>query len=974
MPSLYEYTTPVGDVASGDFTTLYNASGLTVPNAGAGSVSGNLNVGGNLTVQGSTLLIGPVALQSTLSLPYYTFPNSDGTTFQVLTTDGSGNLTWSSVQTLPGANYSISASTTTGGANLDLVSGVTTDSVKFAEGNNITITRTDANTITISTVADNIPDGTAQGQVLYWDGSAWTANNQITSLNVGDRLISEFKNSTTTLGANALFRRNFGSTAYSAGLVSSVLFQFDSDSQAVASVGSLGFAYDASNPSLSAYTSTDNFTTRLEIANINSTDVKFDGTNLVLNKNHTGTPTENATITVERGSSTDATITWDETQDRWEVSNGIEVQGQITGTSGLDLNGNSIIMRSGAVSGGNATITVDRGASDASITWNETDAQWELSDPLFISSTDFPATFERKKDTTDTSIEGKGALRLIERVTDAPNNQTDDGGSNIVFTRTSGASGGTEVDYATIQSDYFGTTNKANVKLVWTVDNFTEVSPGVFPGTYTLLNVDSDQSKFFNNSLTVNYAVTSATDTATSITGGNTLVFGSAHGYTAGQRIQFQSASQNGLIQSAYYYVLATGLTTTQCQVSLQSGGTAAALTNGTGLTLLFAEVINRVGINTSSPAYTLDVNGDANVTGDIYISGVQVDINSPVMGDMLYYNGTAIVNDNVISTNQAGNRATFEYQNSTAGVNTSLFLRKNFGATAFAAGDGTAITFQVDSNSQPTTGFAQVGAEYDGTDPAVFFTTSTDNYATNKIVATVDSTNLELYGNEVLLNRAVSGAPSSNASITVNRGSSTDATLTWDETQDRWEISNGAEIQGQITGTANLDLNGNTIELISGFTGTPTQDANIIVNRGSSTDASIIWNETTDQWDLSNDLQIQPSATANIGLYLGANAATVSSLVTTATTSATAITTTTRNTMNGSVSIKDTVTGALHTVQFTALKNGATAMLTTFGELYTSAALATFTADISGGSMRLLATPASSNSTTFNVIRTSLT
>ena len=40
MPSLYETTTNPGDVSSSDFTTLYNASGLTVPNAGAGAVTG----------------------------------------------------------------------------------------------------------------------------------------------------------------------------------------------------------------------------------------------------------------------------------------------------------------------------------------------------------------------------------------------------------------------------------------------------------------------------------------------------------------------------------------------------------------------------------------------------------------------------------------------------------------------------------------------------------------------------------------------------------------------------------------------------------------------------------------------------------------------------------------------------------------------------------------------------------------------
>ena len=55
-----------------------------------------------------------------------------------------------------GATYGISAETATGGTSLRLTgSNVTTDNVKFAEGAGITVTRTDADTITIaSTVTD----------------------------------------------------------------------------------------------------------------------------------------------------------------------------------------------------------------------------------------------------------------------------------------------------------------------------------------------------------------------------------------------------------------------------------------------------------------------------------------------------------------------------------------------------------------------------------------------------------------------------------------------------------------------------------------------------------------------------------------------------------------------------------------------------------------------------------------------------
>ena len=64
-----------------------------------------------------------------------------------------------------------------------------------------------------------------------------------------------------------------------------------------------------------------------------------------------------------------------------------------------------------------------------------------------------------------------------------------------------------------------------------------------------------------------------------------------------------------------------------------------------------------------------------------------------------------------------------------------------------------------------------------------------------------------------------------------------------------------------------------------------------------------------------------------------------------------------------------------VHCLNYTALRTGAsTAMLTTYGEMYSGSALATFTADVSGGILRLLVTPASATSTVFSVVRTSLT
>ena len=79
-----------------------------------------------------------------------------------------------------GTTYSISAETATGGTNLRLTgSDASTDNVKFAEGTGITVTRTDANTITIATtVVDtnttytvSAQDGTAGKKIIRLTGS-----------------------------------------------------------------------------------------------------------------------------------------------------------------------------------------------------------------------------------------------------------------------------------------------------------------------------------------------------------------------------------------------------------------------------------------------------------------------------------------------------------------------------------------------------------------------------------------------------------------------------------------------------------------------------------------------------------------------------------------------------------------------------------------------------------------------------------
>jgi len=68
----------------------------------------------------------------------------------------------------------------------------------------------------------------------------------------------------------------------------------------------------------------------------------------------------------------------------------------------------------------------------------------------------------------------------------------------------------------------------------------------------------------------------------------------------------------------------------------------------------------------------------------------------------------------------------------------------------------------------------------------------------------TINSTNTDLVDNIITLNAGVDAniAPIADAGITVNRGSSPSATLLWNETTDTWQIDDGATVKNIATST----------------------------------------------------------------------------------------------------------------------------------------------------------------------------
>ncbi|NDB59458.1 hypothetical protein EB001_13555 [bacterium] len=113
--------------------------------------------------------------------------------------------------------------------------------------------------------------------------------------------------------------------------------------------------------------------------------------------------------------------------------------------------------------------------------------------------------------------------------------------------------------------------------------------------------------------------------------------------------------------------------------------------------------------------------------------------------------------------------------------------------------------------------------------------TDTTGNY-----VATISGTTGEI---------EVTGSGSETAAVTI--GLPDDVVITNNLT-----VGGDLNVTGKVNSvnTTTINIQDNKVNLNSAFTGTPVADAGIRVERGDSPDVEILWNETNDNWTLTNN------------------------------------------------------------------------------------------------------------------------